>query len=108
MEAEFRTVIGPQSALAVPLLALASAGAEEYFFRGALQSQIGVWAQALVFGALHVPFNARMIAWPFFAGAVGLAFGWLTHWSGNLWPAILAHATINHVNLSVIAFRRNP
>lgn len=102
MEDEFRGALGALPPAMIPVLAFASAIGEEYFFRGALQTHLGIWIQAAAFGLLHWPLNDRMIAWPFFAAAAGLLFGALTLWTGNLWPAVLAHATINQINLTVI------
>ncbi|MBI2898942.1 MAG: CPBP family intramembrane metalloprotease [Planctomycetes bacterium] len=105
MEAEFGRAIGRPPRVAIPALAMASAVGEEMFFRGALQAHAGVWVQAALFGALHVPWSRKLAGWPVFAGLVGLLFGWTTAWTGNLWPSVLAHAAINQVNLWMIAER---
>lgn len=102
METEFRSLLGRIPPGLIPILAVASGIGEEYFFRGALQTHLGIVVQAVAFGLLHWPVNERMIAWPFFALAAGLLFGALTLWAGNLWPAVLAHATINQVNLTIL------
>jgi hypothetical protein len=106
MEAEFGRMIGRPPLIAIPMIALASAVGEEMLFRGALQAHVGIWIQALIFGALHIPFTWKLAAWPVFAALVGLLFGWMTEGTGNLWSAVLAHATINQVNLTLIAGRR--
>jgi membrane protease YdiL (CAAX protease family) len=75
-------------------LALATALAEELFFRGALLGLIGVWPQALLFGLLH-PATRRGWSYTLFTFVAGLAFGYATLWTGSLWAAILAHFVIN-------------
>lgn len=106
MEAEFRWALGPQTPWGVPLIAAASAVGEEMFFRGALQAHVGLWIQAAVFGAFHIPFTKRLLGWPVFAAGAGLMFGWLLQTTGSLWAPVLAHAMINQINLTVIAGRR--
>jgi membrane protease YdiL (CAAX protease family) len=75
-------------------LALATALAEELFFRGALLGLIGVWGQALLFGLLH-PATRRGWSYTLFTFVAGLAFGYATLWTGSLWAAMLAHFVIN-------------
>jgi len=76
------------------LLAAATAGAEELFFRGALLPLVGVVPQALVFGLFH-PVPRRAWAYPAFAAFAGLAFGGLTLVTGSLVPAMVAHFAVN-------------
>ena len=81
---------------------------EELLFRGALMGLLlprGHWrpgrvrtiavvlGQALVFGAVHGPFQLLP------ATATGLMLGALVLRSGSLWPAVLAHALHNAVVL---------
>ena len=75
-------------------LALATAVSEELFFRGALLGLIGVWPQALLFGLLH-PATRRGWSYTVFTFVAGLAFGYVTLWTGSLWAAMLAHFVIN-------------
>lgn len=76
------------------LLAALTATAEELFFRGALQSLIGVWGQALVFGLLH-PLPRRGWSYTLYAALSGLAFGYAALLSGSLLPGLIAHFLIN-------------
>jgi len=92
MEDALRTLDLP--AWSGPLLAAATAGGEELFFRGALLPVVGVIGQALLFGVFH-PVPPRGWAYPAFAALAGLAFGWLTVASGSLLPAVTAHFLIN-------------
>ncbi len=102
MEEEFRSLLRDQPFWTVPLLALFSSLGEEIFFRGALQDVTGVWGQAVVFGLMHFPFSRKMWAWPFFAFGMGLVFGWVTIGTGTLWCAVVAHGTINSLNMWMI------
>jgi len=77
-----------------PLLAAATAGGEELFFRGALLPVVGVLGQALLFGVFH-PVPPRGWAYPAFVALAGLVFGWLAVTSGSLAPSMVAHFVIN-------------
>lgn len=83
-------------------LGLLSAFGEEMFFRGALLPTFGLFGSSLIFALVHWPMDRRMIAWPFFAGAVGLAFGWAFQTSGHIAGPIVAHFFINFVNLRMV------
>lgn len=86
------------------LLAAATATGEELFFRGGLMQLLGVWGQALVFGALH-PISRRGWSYTLFTFVAGVLFGYAVLLSGSLWTAVLAHFAVNlHGLLSV---RRN-
>ena len=76
------------------LFAALSSSAEELFFRGALQSLVGVWGQALVFGLLH-PMPRRGWSYTLYAALSGLAFGFAAALTGSLWPGLIAHFLIN-------------
>lgn len=84
---------------AVIVVALASAIGEETLFRGALQPWIGLVASSVLFGVLHQMRGRSRVAWWLFATLVGLAFGAIFRFTGSLLGAIVAHATINAVNL---------
>ena len=82
------------SGLEALLFAALTAGAEELFFRGALQGLIGVWGQALVFGLLH-PMPRKGWSYTLYAALSGLAFGYAVMLTGSLWPGLVAHFLIN-------------
>ena len=82
------------------LLALLSGVAEEAFFRGALQPQVGLLAASLLFGAAHFVPRRELLLWTVFSIAAGLLLGWLFDATGNLVAPIVAHAGINGVNLA--------
>ena len=84
------------------ILALASSIGEELLFRGALLPWLGVWLQAAVFALLHIGPGRRFLPWTASAFALGLAFGALASWTGNLGGPIAAHFMINFLNLRYI------
>lgn len=89
------------------VLALVPAIAEEFFFRGALQgillrwfgnNGVAIWVTAIIFSAIHFQFYGflpRMV--------LGLFFGYLLVWSGNIWLPIFAHF-VNNFSVTLIAF----
>lgn len=99
---EFRGLFGPLRGLDILGFAIFSAIGEELFFRGALQSQIGIIPASLIFGVLHMAPSKKFIPWPFQAVAMGFAFGGLFWITGNLVAPVLAHFTINYQNLHFI------
>ena len=58
-----------------------------------------VGGEAAVFAALHIGPGRRFLPWTVSALALGVAFGWLAMWTGNLGGPIAAHFTINFLNL---------
>lgn len=81
------------------VLALLSGFAEELFFRGALQSALGLaWATAL-FALVHTGPQRATWPWTLFAALAGLGFGLLVLWHGTLLPAIVAHVLVNAIQL---------
>lgn len=102
LHASFRDLLGPLTAREIVILALASAIGEELLFRGALLPWLGVWLQAAVFALLHVGPGRRFLPWTASAFALGLAFGLLARWTGNLGGPIAAHFAINYLNLRYI------
>jgi len=92
--------LGPREIL---ILALSSSVAEEAFFRGALLPVAGLWIQALTFAAMHFRPRPRFYPWTLMSLAVGLGFGLLARWHGDLSAPIIAHLTINLLNLSYIS-----
>jgi membrane protease YdiL (CAAX protease family) len=82
--------------------------AEEMIFRGVLQQilcrmfksgHIGIWITAILFSAVHLQFFGfvpRLI--------LGLGFGYLFFWSGNLWLPIIAHFINNAIPVVIAHF----
>lgn len=102
LHTSFRDLLGPLTGKDIWLLALASSIGEELLFRGALLPWLGIWAQAAVFALLHIGPVRRFWPWTIWAFGLGLAFGWLAEWSGNLGGPIAAHFVINYFNLKFI------
>ncbi len=105
---EFHALLGDLAARDILVLALASSIGEELLFRGALMPWLGIWAQAALFGVLHVGPGKRFLPWTVSALVVGVGFGYLTVWTGNLGAAIAAHFTINYLNLRYIVGTKLP
>jgi membrane protease YdiL (CAAX protease family) len=95
--------LGPLSNVQCGLLALVSGIAEEAFFRGALQPQVGLVLASLLFGAAHFAPRRDLLPWTLFSVAAGFLLGWLFDATGNLIAPVVAHAGINGVNLRRLA-----
>jgi membrane protease YdiL (CAAX protease family) len=89
------------------LLAAVSGAAEEAFFRGLLQPFVGLVAASLIFGAAHFVPRRDLAPWALFAAAAGFVLGGLFELTGNLVAPVVAHATINAVNLRMLSRRSN-
>ena len=100
---EFHALVQGLGPLEILLLALSSSVAEEAFFRGALMPITGLWIQAIVFAAMHFRPRPRFYPWTIMSLAVGIGFGLLARWLGDLSAPIVAHFTINLLNLSYIS-----
>jgi len=100
---EFRHILGPLTNKEILLLALASSIGEELLFRGALQPWIGLWPQALIFALLHIGPGIRFLPWTISAFVLGALFGVLYSELGDLGAPIVAHFTINFINLHFIS-----
>jgi len=89
--------LGPKHAVS---LALLSGFAEELLFRGALWPHLGLLGTTLLFGLVHVLPRRRLWIYPLFALLAGLLFGLLREGTQSVWPSVLAHATVNGLNLA--------
>lgn len=87
------------SGAGILVLAALSAVAEELWFRGLLQSWIGLVPQALVFGIVHQVSGRSRWIWIVWAGVFGLLLGALFELTGSLLGPLVAHALINAANL---------
>ena len=108
LHASFRDLLGPLTGREIVILALASSVGEELLFRGALLPWFGVWIQAVVFAALHIGPGRRFLPWTASALALGVAFGLIAKWTGNLGGPIAAHFVINFLNLKFIVATEPP
>ena len=91
----------------VLLAAVASGVAEELFFRAALQPLLGLWVTSAIFALLHIGPTRDFRSWPGMAFVAGVLLGVLFEWSGSVWPSVLAHGTVNGLNLLYL-LRREP
>jgi membrane protease YdiL (CAAX protease family) len=113
----FADILGPLSMGQVFILALTSGIGEELFFRGFLQQWLSVsvfggaygeWlglaVASIIFGGVHVgPEPRTFLPWTLMAVVMGFALGGMYMYTGNVLAPILAHFTINFLNLSLIA-----
>jgi hypothetical protein len=102
LRVEFRAILRGASSLDVAVLALASGTAEELLFRGALQPWLGVTVASIAFGLVHVGPSRTFWPWTLWALLMGFVLGLLTWATGSLLGAIVAHVSINWVNLRYI------
>jgi membrane protease YdiL (CAAX protease family) len=100
---DLRNLLLPLSGKEIVLLALASAFGEEIFFRGALLPVLGLWGSSAVFALLHIGPKMRFLPWTISSFVAGLAFGQLFQWAGDLSGPIVAHFTVNALNLRYLS-----
>jgi uncharacterized protein len=100
---DLRALLGPLPGMEILALAVASSVGEEIFFRGALLPAIGLWGSSLIFALLHVGPKLRFLPWTFSSLVAGLVFGQLFLWTGDLAGPVVAHFTVNALNLRYLA-----
>jgi uncharacterized protein len=98
----FKDLLGPLTEREILIVALASSIGEEALFRGALMPWLGLWAQAGLFALMHIGRDRRLVPWTLWAFGMGVGFGALAQWTGNLGAPIAAHFMINFLNLRFI------
>jgi membrane protease YdiL (CAAX protease family) len=100
---EFHSVVHELTSKEIFLLAVFSSAGEELFFRGALLPQVGLVLSSLLFGVLHVRPGLRFLPWTLMSLIVGLVLGEMYLRLGDLGGPIVAHFTINLLNLNYIS-----
>lgn len=89
------------------LIGLLTAIAEEFLFRGCLQTiftrwtgniHAAIWITAIIFSAFHMQFFGFLPRL-----GLGLLFGYLVAWSGNIWAGVWAHF-INNGTAVVVTY----
>lgn len=103
LEGRLGSLLGALTPIEVLALALLSGFAEELFFRGAVQGSWGFFWATLLFALLHTGPDPAFRLWTLFALLAGALFGGLMLWRGNLLAPMVAHFTVNAVNLHRIA-----
>lgn len=99
LAAELYTSIAPVTPLRIAVFAGLSGLCEELLFRGPVQETLTWPVAALLFGALHGGGSRRLWLWSAFAVIAGMLFGALVDLYDSLSPAIVAHTTVNAINM---------
>lgn len=99
---ELKKLLGDISQTDVWIFAAASAIGEEMFFRGPLLYHAGLILSTVIFALLHGFFEKKFILWSIFALIVGFGLGELKIITGGVLSPIIAHFTINLINLFLI------
>ncbi|MEZ4319188.1 MAG: CPBP family intramembrane glutamic endopeptidase [Myxococcota bacterium] len=105
MEEALGELTGPLSMPTAVGLAIASGVVEELVFRGVIQAWLGFWPAVIGFTLLHLPYERTLWPWPLYAFVMGVGFGGLTVWTGDLGAAIAVHFTVNLMSLLRISAR---
>ncbi len=100
---DFRGRLGPLPDSEIVVLAAASSLGEEIFFRGALLPVTTLVGSSALFALLHIGPKVRYLPWTISSFVAGLLFGQLTLWSGDLTGAVVAHFTVNFLNLRYLS-----
>jgi uncharacterized protein len=100
---ELRHLLFPLTDAEIVVLAAASSVGEEMFFRGALLPAIGLLGSSAIFALLHIGPKARHLPWTASSFAVGLLFGAMFQWTGDLTGPVVAHFLVNFLNLRHVA-----
>lgn len=100
---ELRHLLFPLTDVEIVVLAGASSIGEEMFFRGALLPAIGLLGSSAIFALLHIGPKARHLPWTASSFAVGLLFGAMFQWTGDLTGPVVAHFLVNFLNLRHVA-----
>ncbi|MBX3221150.1 MAG: CPBP family intramembrane metalloprotease [Labilithrix sp.] len=99
LHADLRPAVNGAGDATLLVLGIASGVAEELFFRGLLAPALGLVVSSLAFGALHQLRGRTGWIWAGWAAVMGLLFGALFFLTGSLLGSIVAHASINVMNL---------
>jgi membrane protease YdiL (CAAX protease family) len=100
---DLRGLLGPLPDSEITVLSVASSVGEEIFFRGAMMPVTGLFLSSAIFALLHIGPKVRFLPWTISSFVAGLMFGQLFLWSGDLTGAVIAHFTVNFLNLRYLA-----
>lgn len=100
VEIELKKHIGNLYFHDILIIGFLSGTAEEFLFRGLLQPTLGILWTSIIFAILHFPSKKILIFYPIFAMIMSIILGYITIINhGSIISAIVAHVTINIVNL---------
>ena len=97
LEEEFVKFLVPMKLWEITAIGLLSGIAEELFFRGALQTTVGLVPASLAFGLAHLVPRHPFWNWSLYAAFAGFLLGCLFELTHYLLPVMLAHALTNFV-----------
>jgi hypothetical protein len=110
LTAQLKSILGQITRRDALVLAIMSSVGEEILFRGLLLPTMGLFTSSILFGIAHgiSPGSPGGTAshlkqfYPLVIAAIimGFAFGICVNYTGNIFGAIIAHFTINLLNLS--------
>jgi membrane protease YdiL (CAAX protease family) len=100
---DLRGLLGPLPDSEIVVLSLASSMGEEIFFRGAMMPAAGLLLSSAIFALLHIGPRMRFLPWTISSLVAGVMFGQLFLWSGDLTGAVVAHFTVNFLNLRYLS-----
>jgi membrane protease YdiL (CAAX protease family) len=84
-------------------LALFSSFAEEFLFRGCIQSEFGFWPATVLFAAVHIGRERLWLWWTASAFVAGIGLGVLYEQCGGLLAPIVMHFVINVINIRILS-----
>lgn len=92
-----------RSIMHIFFIAALSGFCEELFFRGVIQEWLGVMGTSILFVLVHTRYLKK---WPLVlvVGAISIWFGFLVEMTGQLTPAIIAHASANFISGTTLRF----
>lgn len=80
------------------IISVFSGFAEEFLFRGILQSLFGIIIASIIFGLFHVS-SKKTLSYGLYAIIIGFYFGLLYHFTDNLLVPIIVHCLNNFLSL---------
>jgi len=105
---DFRGILGELSEREIFVIAVASAIGEEVLFRGALLPMLGMLWSSVIFALLHIGPGWRFLPWTASALVMGFVFAGMARLTGDLGGVVVAHFTINFMNLGHIVRNELP
>ncbi|MBS1953435.1 MAG: CPBP family intramembrane metalloprotease [Cyanobacteria bacterium SZAS-4] len=91
--------------LDILLIAASTGFCEEIFFRGVLQSELGIVFAAVLFGMIHCA-SLIMLPYAIWTFLAGIFLGYLYVWTDSLWTPIFAHGINNLIVILYFKLRK--